>query len=87
MNITAAKAFFLWCTIINVVVLILSFLVCIFLGDFCYRMSSKWFSISKETFDIVIFSFIALYKLFILAFNIAPYIALVIIGKNKNIKN
>ena len=87
MNITAAKAFFLWCTIINVAMLMLSFLACTFLGDFCYRMNSRWFPISKETFDVIFYSFIALHKLFIWVFNIVPYIALVIIGKNKNIKN
>jgi hypothetical protein len=84
MNITAAKSFFLWSAILNVAVLMVAFLVCVVFGDFDYRMSSKWFSISRETFDIVIFSFVALYKLFIWTFNIVPYIALVIIGKNKN---
>jgi hypothetical protein len=80
MDITAVRAFFMWCTIINVGLLFLTSLACIFLVDFTYKINSKWFSISRQTFDTVFFSFVALYKLFVIVFNIVPYIALLIIG-------
>lgn len=83
MNITAVKKFFMWCTIINIGLLLLSSFICISLGDFCYKMNSRWFPITRETFDIAIFSFIALYKLFIWVFNIVPYLALLIIDRKK----
>jgi len=80
MDITTVKAFFLWCTILNAVMLGLSFLVYLFLGDWSYQMNNRMFSISRETFNTLSCSFIALYKIFVLAFNLVPYVALVIIG-------
>ena len=55
MDIAAVKAFFMWCTIINVGLLFLTSLACIFLVDFTYKINSKWFSISRQTFDTVFF--------------------------------
>lgn len=80
MNIATVREFFMWCTIINGGLLCLSSFVCIFLGDFSYRMNNRFFSISRETFNVIVCSFIALLKIFVLAFNLAPYIALSIIG-------
>ncbi|MHC4638162.1 MAG: DUF6868 family protein [Planctomycetota bacterium] len=80
MDITAVKAFFMWCTIINTGLLILSSLACILFGDFSFRMNNRFFSISREAFNALLCSFIGLYKIFILVFNLVPYIALVIIG-------
>ena len=43
-------------------------------------MHSRWFPISREAFNLAIYSFIGLYKMFILGFNLVPYVALVIVG-------
>jgi len=80
MDITTLKAFFLWCTIVNAALLLLSSLACIFFADFSYRMNNKFFSISRQEFNVILVSFIALYKIFVLAFNLVPYIALLIVG-------
>ena len=80
MDIQTLTTFFMWCTIINLGLLILTSLVCIFLADFSYRMNNRFFSISRETFDIAFFSFIGLFKIFVIVFNLVPYIALLIIG-------
>ena len=80
MDIQTLTTFFMWCTIINLGLLILTSLVCIFLADFSYRMNNRFFSISRETFNIAFFSFIGLFKIFVIVFNIVPYIALLIIG-------
>ena len=80
MDITTLKAFFLWCTIVNTALLLLTSLACIFFSDFSYRMNNKFFSISRQEFNVILVSFIALYKIFVLAFNLVPYIALLIIG-------
>ena len=45
-----------------------------------YRTQSKWFPIPRETFDILIYSFLGLFKIFFLVFNVVPYVALVIVG-------
>jgi len=81
MDITIVRAFFMWCTIINAGLLIVSSIMCTFLGDWVYPIHNKWFSISREAFNVAIYSFIGLYKIFILIFNLVPWIALVIIGQ------
>jgi len=80
MDIDCIKAFFLWCTILNVALLLLSSLFCICAGDWIYRIHYKLFSISRETFNVLIESFIALYKILVIVFNIIPYTALLIIA-------
>ena len=80
MDIQTLTTFFMWCTIINLGLLILTSIVCIFLADFSYRMNNRFFSISRETFNIGVFSFIALFKIVVIVFNLVPYIALLIIA-------
>ncbi len=80
MDITVLKAFFMWCTIVNGTLLILSFLICASAGDWVYQMHSRWFPISRESFNVAIYSFIGLFKMFVLVFNLVPFIALVIAG-------
>ena len=80
MDIQTLTTFFMWCTILNVALLLFSSLMCICAGDWAYRIHSKLFSISRETFNVVIYSFIALYKLLVIVFILIPYIALLIIG-------
>ena len=80
MDIATVRAFFMWCTILNGGLLILSFLFCTFAGDWVYRMHSKWYPISRDAFNVVIYSFIGLFKIFVLMFNLVPYVALVIAG-------
>ncbi len=84
MDITTVKAFFMWCTIINVGMMVLSRLACAFLSDFSYRMNTRMFSISRETFSretfkVAFLFYIGLFEIFVIVFNIVPYIALVII--------
>ena len=80
MDIETLTTFFMWCTILNVGLLVLSSLICLCAGDWVYGMHSKWFSISRETFNVAIYSFLGLYKVLIFVFNLIPYIALLIIG-------
>ncbi len=80
MDIDSITAFLMWCTILNVALLALSSLICVCAGDWVYRIHSKWFSISRETFNVAIYSFIGLYKIFIFVFILIPYIALLIVG-------
>jgi len=58
MDIITLKAFFLWCTIINGIVLLIPFLACIVARDWIYPIHSKIFGVSRETFNTMIYSFI-----------------------------
>lgn len=80
MNIDFLRAFLAWCTVINLCLYFLSFLVCAFAGDWVYRMHSMWFPMSRDAFNLAIYGFIGLYKLFIIVFNVVPYIAVIIAG-------
>ncbi len=80
MDIIIVKTLLMWCTIINVLLLALSFLVCAFAGDWIYGMHSKWFPISREAFNVAIYSFLGLFKILVLVFNLVPYLACVIAG-------
>ena len=73
------KDFFMWCSIINGSILVLSFLMCAFAGDWIYRMQSKFFPISREAFNVVIYCFIGLYKIFFIVFNLVPFLAFAIL--------
>jgi hypothetical protein len=70
----------MWCTILNVALLALSSLMCMCAGDWVYRIHSKWFSIPREVFNVAIYSFIGLYKILVITFNLIPYVALLIVG-------
>ena len=80
MDIATVRTFFMWCTILNGGLLILSSLICTFAGDWVYRKHSKWYPIPRDAFNVAIYSFIGLFKIFFLTFNLVPYIALVIVG-------
>jgi hypothetical protein len=66
----------LWSAVINYVILFVWFGVFIFAHDFLYRMHTRWFKMSVETFDTVHYAGIAVYKLGILLLNLTPLLAL-----------
>ena len=80
MDIQTLTTFFMWCTIINGALLVYWTIMCIFAPNVVYRMQNKWFPIPRETFNVVIYSFLGLFKIFFLVFNVVPYVALLIIG-------
>ncbi len=79
MNIEQIRDFFMWCSIINMSLLVFSSLMCICVGGWVYRMHSKFFHLSREVFNVAIFSFIGAWKILVILFNVVPWIALLII--------
>ena len=79
MTIQMLTAFFMWCTIINGGILIFSSIMIIPAQDLVYRIHSKWFAISRETFNAITYSYLGLFKIAFLVFNLVPWIALLII--------
>ena len=72
--------FFMWCSILNTSLLAVSFLILAFAGDWVYRIHGKWFTMPRETFNVVLYSFVGVYKIIVIVFNIIPWMALAIIG-------
>jgi hypothetical protein len=81
MDIAMLTKFFMWCTILNLGLLVLSFLIVAFgYGtDFVYRIHSKWFPMPRDTFNTALYLLMGVYKIFVFVFNIVPWIVLVII--------
>ena len=72
----------MWCAIINGALLVLWITVFMLAPDLVYRTQSKWFPIPRETFNVVYYSFLGLFKIAFLVFNIVPYVALLIVGQS-----
>ncbi|MDD3845390.1 MAG: hypothetical protein PHC90_03415 [Syntrophorhabdaceae bacterium] len=76
MIIEKAMIFFGWCTVINLMVLLLWFLAFSRAHEILYRVHGQWFKISRETFDAIHYTGMAFYKVCIILFNLVPMIAL-----------
>lgn len=80
MTIQTLTSFFMWCTIINGGILLLWTSIFMLMPDLVYRLQSRWFPISRDNFNIIFYSFLGLFKLMFLVFNVTPFIALLIIS-------
>lgn len=80
MDIQTLTAFFMWCTIINVAVFAWAAIWFMAAPDFIYRMQTRLFPLPRETYNAIIYGFLALHKLLVIVFCVAPWLALLIIG-------
>lgn len=80
MTLIAIRDVLQWCFIINMGLLVWWFLLITVTHDWVYKMHSKWFKVSVEQFDLTHYAGIAFFKVIIMVFNLAPYIALCIVA-------
>ena len=83
MNLTTMRAFFKWCTILNGAVLILWSLLIRFSAPWVFDLHHAWIPITAEFFPGGIYVLLGIFKILVIAFNLVPYIALVIIGRKQ----
>lgn len=76
MNIASIRELLLWCVCINYGVLIVWFGVFVYAHDGLYRLHSRWFKLSRETFDALHYGAMSLYKIGIILLNLVPLAAL-----------
>ena len=76
MDIVSLREFLFWCIVINLGLLLWWFLFVALAHDWTYRMHSRWFKLSPQTFDAIHYAGMALFKIGIVFFNLVPYIAL-----------
>lgn len=69
-----------WCSLINIGLLLLMFVLVTLMRSFVYKMHSKWFPITESQFNIAIYSFFGFYKVVVYVFNIIPWLALCIVA-------
>lgn len=84
MNIKVARRSFLWCAVINYGLLIVWFVLFVLLHEWLLRYWGRSFRLSAEQFDFLNFAGMMLLKIFILVFNLVPFIALLIVGRATN---
>ena len=82
MSLYQLLQFFFWCSIINMGLLIFIFLLFKVAHRWIYSIHGKWYRLSEEEFDKVIYRMMLYYKSSIFIFNIVPYFALRIIISN-----
>ena len=82
MDIPTLTSFFMWCTLINGSLLALWIVFSAFAPGLVYRTQRIFFPLPRETFDVVIYSFLGLFKIIFLVLNVTPYVALLILGSN-----
>lgn len=80
MDIQTLTSFLMWCTIINGSLFFVSVTFTTLAPDLVYRLQSGLYPLPRETYNIVMYSFIGLFKIIFLVFNVVPFLALLILG-------
>ena len=80
MTIDLVRNALMWCSIINMGLLLWWFLFIMLAHDWVYSFHGKWFKLSVERFDTIHYAGIIFFKICIFVFNIIPYVALLIVG-------
>jgi hypothetical protein len=80
MTVEIVRKVLAWCTVMNIGLLVWWFIFIVLAHDWTYRLHSKWFKISVETFDSIHYAGMALFKMGTLLFILIPYFALHIVG-------
>ena len=80
MDVEKLTTLFMWCTIMNGGLLMLWTLFTALTPNVVYRTQSMWFPIPREIYNVVMYSFLGVFKIFFLVFNLVPYVALLIVG-------
>jgi hypothetical protein len=63
MDINTVTDFFMWCAVINIGLLMLWALSQLVFPDLVYRTQRRFFPIPRETFNVVFFSFLGVFKM------------------------
>ncbi len=78
-TLSALQSFLGLCTLINMGILLVWFLVFSFAGEWVFGLHRERFKMTRETFDGIHYAGLAIYKLGIFLFNLVPYGALSLI--------
>lgn len=79
MNLEQITDLFKWMTIINIGLLLFSTLLIMLVKNIMCRMHAKLFGVKEDQVAIVAYSYIGIFKLLIIVFNVVPYISLLLI--------
>lgn len=79
MELTELRDFLFWCTLIDGSLLVFWIGMMMLAPDLVYRTQRRWFPLSQETFTLVMYAFLAAWKIGFLMLNLVPLLALFIV--------
>jgi len=65
-----------WCSVINMMILLVWFLAFVFARNLVFKMHTRMFRISEERFDEIHYTMMGYYKIAWFLFNLLPYLVL-----------
>lgn len=80
MDIQMLKEFFMWCTIISGSVMVFWTLVYMSIPNLVFKSQTWVFpKMTRDNFDLIMYCFIGVFKIFFIIFNLIPFLVLLII--------
>jgi hypothetical protein len=76
MTTNELKTFLLWCVALDYGLLLLWFGAFVYAHGWMYRIHTRWFKLSPETFDAIHYAGMTVFKIGIMLLGLAPLIAL-----------
>ena len=80
MNHDFIYQFLCWSLIVNYAILFIWFFAFVFARNWLRKLHGRWFQLSDTTFDTIHYGGMAIYKIGIFLLNLAPLLALWLIG-------
>ena len=81
MKIEQVQKFLGWCTVINFVLLGFTSIMLMLAHDWAYSIHGKMFNIAVETYDALLFGYLAFWKALVIVFVFIPYLAIRLLKK------
>lgn len=78
MTATTLRDVLIWSLVVNYVILLVWFAAVALAHDRVYRLHTRWFRLSRESFDAIHYGGMAVYKIGIFLLNLAPLVAVLI---------
>ncbi len=82
MDLSTLRDLLVWSLVVNYAILLVWFVMFSLAHDTVYRLHTRWFRLSRETFDALNYGGMAVYKIGVLLLNVAPLLALLISGRS-----
>jgi len=80
MTMHAIKDVLAWSAGLNYLILFIWFAIFVLAHDWLYGMHGRWFKFSVETFDVIHYAGLAIYKIGIILFNLVPLVAICLVS-------
>ena len=78
-DLNSVRQILIWSLVVNYVILLVWFAAIVFAHDFVYRLHTRWFAMSRETFDAIHYGGMAVYKIGTLLLNVAPLVGVLLL--------